>query len=69
MGMFSNILAKLGFGGDKVEAAKAAVRRSNTTIATLMVHLGDADAMSWPSWQRWLQQAPRSSTGKPPLLT
>jgi malate dehydrogenase (oxaloacetate-decarboxylating)(NADP+) len=27
------------------EMAKAAVRRSNTTIASLMVHLGDADGM------------------------
>ena len=27
------------------ETAKAAVRRSNTLIAALMVHLGDADAM------------------------
>ena len=25
--------------------AKAAVRRSNTTIAALMIHLGDADGM------------------------
>ncbi|MCK9517344.1 MAG: phosphate acyltransferase, partial [Ottowia sp.] len=31
--------------GVSVEAAKAAVRRSGTTIAALMVHLGDADAM------------------------
>ena len=27
------------------DMAKAAVRRSNTTIAALMVHLGDADGM------------------------
>ena len=31
--------------GVTVEAAKAAVRRSTTLIAALMVHLGDADAM------------------------
>ena len=31
--------------GVTVEAAKAAVRRSSTIIAALMVHLGDADAM------------------------
>jgi len=31
--------------GVSVEAAKATVRRSNTVIAALMVHLGDADAM------------------------
>ena len=31
--------------GVSVEAAKAAVRRSTTIIAALMVHLGDADAM------------------------
>ncbi len=31
--------------GVTVEAAKAAVRRSSTVIAALMVHLGDADAM------------------------
>jgi len=35
----------MGRRGISVEAAKAAVRRSNTTIAALMVHLGDADAM------------------------
>ncbi len=35
----------LGRRGVSVDAAKAAVRRSNTTIATLMVKLGDADAM------------------------
>ena len=28
---------------DAVEAAKSVVRRSNTTIAALMVHLGDAE--------------------------
>lgn len=35
MGMFSNILAKLGFGGDKVEAAKqdAAAAAANPTAA------------------------------------
>ena len=32
-------------GGVTVDAAKAAVRRSTTIIAALMVHLGDADAM------------------------
>jgi len=35
----------LGRRGVTPDVAKAAVRRSNTTIATLMVHLGDADAM------------------------
>ncbi len=35
----------MGRRGVSVEAAKAVVRRSNTTIAALMVHLGDADAM------------------------
>ena len=36
---------KMGRRGVPVDAAKAAVRRSNTTIAALMVALGDADAM------------------------
>ncbi len=31
--------------GNTPEAAKATVRRSNTTIAALMLHLGDADGM------------------------
>ena len=35
----------MGRNGITPEAAKAAVRRSNTLIAALMVHLGDADAM------------------------
>ena len=35
----------MGRQGVSVDAAKAAVRRSNTTIAALMVHLGVADAM------------------------
>ena len=35
----------LGRNGVTPEAAKAAVRRSNTLIAALMVHLNDADAM------------------------
>ena len=35
----------MGRRGVSVEAAKSVVRRSNTTIAALMVHLGDADAM------------------------
>ena len=35
----------MGRRGVSVEAAKAAVRRSNTTIAALMLKLGDADAM------------------------
>ena len=35
----------MGRRGITPEAAKAMVRRSNTTIASLMVHLGDADAM------------------------
>ncbi|QNN56238.1 NADP-dependent malic enzyme [Diaphorobacter ruginosibacter] len=35
----------MGRDGVTPEAAKAAVRRSNTIIAALMVHLGDADAM------------------------
>ena len=35
----------MGRHGVTPEAAKAAVRRSNTTIASLMVKLGDADAM------------------------
>ncbi len=35
----------MGRRGVSVEAAKSAVRRSNTTIASLMVHLGDADAV------------------------
>ncbi|RYF34945.1 MAG: NADP-dependent malic enzyme [Comamonadaceae bacterium] len=35
----------LGRRGITPEASKAMVRRSNTTIAALMVHLGDADAM------------------------
>jgi malate dehydrogenase (oxaloacetate-decarboxylating)(NADP+) len=35
----------MGRQGVSPEAAKAAVRRSTTTIATLMVKLGDADAM------------------------
>jgi malate dehydrogenase (oxaloacetate-decarboxylating)(NADP+) len=35
----------MGRRGISPEASKAMVRRSNTTIASLMVHLGDADAM------------------------
>ena len=35
----------MGRHGVSIDAAKAAVRRSNTTIASLMVKLGDADAM------------------------
>ena len=35
----------MGRQGITPEASKAMVRRSNTTIAALMVHLGDADAM------------------------
>ena len=35
----------MGRSGISPEASKAMVRRSNTTIAALMVHLGDADAM------------------------
>ncbi|MGJ7490841.1 NADP-dependent malic enzyme [Variovorax sp. ZT4R33] len=35
----------MGRHGITPEASKAMVRRSNTTIAALMVHLGDADAM------------------------
>ena len=35
----------MGRHGVSVDAAKAAVRRSNTTIAALMLRLGDADAM------------------------
>jgi malate dehydrogenase (oxaloacetate-decarboxylating)(NADP+) len=35
----------MGRNGVSVEAAKAAVRRSSTTIAALMVKLGDADTM------------------------
>jgi malate dehydrogenase (oxaloacetate-decarboxylating)(NADP+) len=35
----------LGREGVSPEAAKAAVRRSTTSIGALMVHLGDADAM------------------------
>ena len=35
----------MGRRGVTIAAAKAAVRRSNTTIASLMVRLGDADAM------------------------
>ena len=35
----------MGRQGVSIESAKAAVRRSNTTIAALMVKLGDADAM------------------------
>ena len=35
----------MGRQGVSVDSAKAAVRRSNTTIAALMVKLGDADAM------------------------
>ena len=37
--------AIMGRDGVSIEAAKAAVRRSSTTIASLMVKLGDADAM------------------------
>ncbi len=37
--------ALMARSGVTVEAAKATVRRSTTTIAALMVHLGDADAM------------------------
>ena len=37
--------ALMGRQGITPEASKAMVRRSNTTIAALMVHLGDADAM------------------------
>jgi malate dehydrogenase (oxaloacetate-decarboxylating)(NADP+) len=37
--------ALMGRRGITPEASKAMVRRSNTTIAALMVHLGDADAM------------------------
>jgi len=36
---------RMGRNGVTPEVAKAAVRRSNTLIAALMVHLGDADAM------------------------
>ena len=36
---------RMARNGVSVEAAKATVRRSNTVIAALMVHLGDADAM------------------------
>jgi malate dehydrogenase (oxaloacetate-decarboxylating)(NADP+) len=39
---YHRIMGRRGFSP---EAAKAAVHRSTTTIATLMVHLGDADAM------------------------
>jgi malate dehydrogenase (oxaloacetate-decarboxylating)(NADP+) len=35
----------MGRRGSTPEGSKAMVRRSNTTIASLMVHLGDADAM------------------------
>ena len=35
----------MGRHGVSIDAAKAAVHRSNTTIATLMLKLGDADAM------------------------
>lgn len=35
----------MGRNGVTPENAKSAVRRSNTLIAALMVHLGDADAM------------------------
>jgi len=35
----------MGRNGVSIDAAKAAVRRSSTTIAALMVKLGDADAM------------------------
>ena len=35
----------MGRNGVTPDAAKAAVRRSNTLIAALMVHVGDADAM------------------------
>ncbi|MEF9963339.1 MAG: NADP-dependent malic enzyme [Comamonas sp.] len=35
----------MGRSGVTPEVAKSAVRRSNTVIAALMVHLGDADAM------------------------
>ncbi|WP_021027046.1 NADP-dependent malic enzyme [Comamonas sp. B-9] len=35
----------MGRNGVTPEVAKSAVRRSNTVIAALMVHLGDADAM------------------------
>ncbi len=35
----------MGRDGVSIDAAKAAVRRSSTTIAALMVKLGDADAM------------------------
>jgi len=35
----------MGRHGVTIDAAKAAVRRSNTTIASLMLKLGDADAM------------------------
>ena len=35
----------MGRRGVSIDTAKAAVRRSNTTIATLMLKLGDADAM------------------------
>jgi malate dehydrogenase (oxaloacetate-decarboxylating)(NADP+) len=35
----------MGRRGVSIDAAKAAVRRSNTTIAALMLKLGDADAM------------------------
>ncbi|PAT40889.1 NADP-dependent malic enzyme [Vandammella animalimorsus] len=35
----------MGRNGVTPEAAKSAVRRSNTIIAALMIHLGDADAM------------------------
>ena len=37
--------ALMGRNGVTPEVAKSAVRRSNTVIAALMVHLGDADAM------------------------
>ena len=50
----------MGRDGITPEAAKAVVRRSNTTIAALMVHLGDADAHAVRPG-RPLRQPPRAS--------
>ena len=56
MGMFSNILAKLGFGGDKVEAAKAAATaaaadpaaaaKQAATVAAAPAPISDVDVVA-----------------------
>jgi len=65
----------MGRQGITPEASKAMVRRSNTTIASLMVHLGDADAMlcglvgRFDSHMKILQQVHGLKRGAPGFAT